>query len=385
MVASGRANLCTLSHRADHAVLPSVHVVDMRLERKAQRVDGVMSHKALDAIADRVQRGEGTLVFLNRRGYAASMQCEDCGDVPMCTNCDVALTYHKHAAQLKCHYCGYAEPSRTACYVCGSVDLVESGSGTQQIEELVRTAVEQRIGRTLRVDRLDADRTSRKGEHRAILERFQRGEIDVLIGTQMIAKGLDIARVSLVVVVNADQLLHRLDFRATERTVQMLTQLAGRAGRSASSHGEMYIQTSSPDHPAIEAAVLGERSPEALRAWEQTEMSLRRDTSYPPYSRFVRLEVGSLDESRSSEHAKILAALIPPSSPIYVRLDPTTPPIARIRNMYRNVIIIKNDKAADPAGTELRSVLRGALDVYYREYASSHVHVTVDIDAHGTF
>jgi primosomal protein N' (replication factor Y) len=147
----------------------------------------------------------------------------------------------------------------------------------------------------------------------------------------------------------------------------------------------MYIQTSSPDHPAIEAAVLGERSPEALRAWEQTEMSLRRDTSYPPYSRFVRLEVGSLDESRSSEHAKILAALIPPSSPIYVRLDPTTPPIARIRNMYRNVIIIKNDKAADPAGTELRSVLRGALDVYYREYASSHVHVTVDIDAHGTF
>ena len=385
MVASGRANLCTLSHRADHAVLPTVHVVDMRLERKAQRVDGAMSYKALDAIADRVQRGEGTLVFLNRRGYAASMQCEDCGDVPMCTNCDVALTYHKHAAQLKCHYCGYAEPSRTACYVCGSVDLVESGSGTQQIEELVRTSVEQRIGRTPRVDRLDADRTSRKGEHRAILERFQRGEIDVLIGTQMIAKGLDIARVSLVIVVNADQLLHRPDFRATERTVQMLTQLAGRAGRSASSHGEMYIQTSSPDHPAIEAAVLGERSPEALRAWEQTEMSLRRDTSYPPYSRFVRLEVGSLDESRASEHAKILAALIPPSSPIHVRLDPTTPPIARIRNMYRNVIIIKNDKAADPAGTELRSVLRGALDVYYREYASSHVHVTVDIDAHGTF
>lgn len=385
MIQSGRASLCTLTHRADHAVLPHVHVVDMRQERKAQRVDGALSHKVLDAIAERVQRAEGTLVFLNRRGYAASMQCDDCGDVPMCMNCDVALTYHKHASQLKCHYCGYAEPARNVCFVCGSVELRESGTGTQQLEEHVRTAVEQRISRAPRVDRLDADRTSRKGEHRSILERFQRGDIDVLIGTQMIAKGLDIARVSLVVVVDADQMLHRPDFRATERTVQMLTQLAGRAGRSAAAHGEMYIQTSSPDHPAIEAAVQGERSPEALRAWEQSELSLRREAMYPPFWRFVRLEVSSLDEPRAAEHAQILAALIPPTSPVHQRLDPVTPPIARIRNMYRNVIIIKNRKEADPAGTELRSILRGALDVYYREYASSHVQVTVDIDAHGTF
>lgn len=384
MIESGRATVSQLTHRADHAVLPNVHVVDMRLERKAHRIEGGLAHSVLDAIAGRVQRGEGTLVFLNRRGYASSMQCEDCGDVPMCMNCDVALTYHKHAGQLKCHYCGYAEPSRTACHVCGSVDLVESGSGTQQLEEHVRTLIHQRIGRAPRVDRLDADRTSRKGEHRAILERFQRGDVDILIGTQMIAKGLDIARVSLVVVVDADQMLHRPDFRATERTVQMLTQLAGRAGRSSKAHGEMYIQTSSPDHPAIHAAVQGERAPDVLRAWERSELELRRDTAYPPYARFIRVEVSSLDEDRAHQHAGILAALIPESSSVHVRLEPTTPPIARIRNMYRKIIIIKNNKSADPAGAELRALLRGALDVYYSDYAHSHVHLTIDIDAHGT-
>ena len=380
MVESGRAHLSRLTHRADLAVLPTVHVVDMRLERKANRIEGSLSHSILDAIAGRVQRGEGTLVFLNRRGYAASMQCEDCGDVPMCMNCDVALTYHKHAGQLKCHYCGYAEPSRTACHVCGSIDLVESGAGTQQIEEHVRASIHQRIGRQPRVDRLDADRTSRKGEHRTILERFQRGDIDVLIGTQMIAKGLDIARVSLVVVVNADQMLHRPDFRATERTLQMLVQLAGRAGRSAQAHGEMYIQTSSPDHPAIQVAVSGERFPE-----EQSELVLRCETMYPPFARFIRLEVSSLEEERAAQHAAILAALIQVESPMHVRLDPTTPPIARIRNMFRKVIIIKNLKLADPSGTAIRSLLRGALEAYYADYAHSHVHVTLDIDAHGTF
>ncbi len=385
LVQAGRAELSTLTHRADHAVLPSVHVVDIRTERRAKRMDGVLSQGVLDAISERVQRGEGTLVFLNRRGYAASMQCEDCGDVPMCMNCDVALTYHKTSSQLRCHYCGYAEQARTACHVCGSVELTESGSGTQQIEEHVRSAIEQRIGRIPRVDRLDADRTSRKGEHRAILERFQRGDLDVLIGTQMIAKGLDIARVSLVVVVNADQTLHRPDFRATERTVQLLTQLAGRAGRSAAAHGEMFIQTSSPDHPAIIAAVHGERSPAELRAWESAELVLRREAGYPPYSRFIRLEVSSMDERMAHEHAHILAALLPATSTVHSRLDPVVPPIARIRNTYRMVIIIKNDKQHDPSGSTLRSVLRGSLDAYYRDYASSLVHVTVDIDAHGTF
>lgn len=384
LVESGRATLCTLRSRADHAVLPSINVVDMRVERRALRTEGALSHRVLDAIADRVGRGEGTLVFLNRRGYAASMQCEDCGDVPMCVNCDVALTYHKHTSVLKCHYCGYSESARVACHVCGSVELIESGTGTQQIEEQVVASVATRIGRKPRVDRLDADRTSRKGEHRAILERFQRGDIDVLIGTQMIAKGLDIARVTLVVVVNADQTLHRPDFRASERTVQMLTQLAGRAGRSAAAPGEVFIQTSSPEHPAIIASVCGERSPESIRAWEQSELQLRRDASYPPYTRFIRLEVSSLEESLAANHASILAALIPASSPAYTRLDPTVPPIARIRNMYRQVIIIKNQKSVDSSGNELRSVLRGVFDVYYREYASSLVHVTIDIDAHGT-
>lgn len=383
-VAAERATLLQLTHRADGALLPSVRLVDLREERKARRLKGALSMSALDAIAARIERKEGTLVFLNRRGYAVHLQCEDCGDVPMCKNCDVALTYHKHANVLRCHYCGYAEPMRSACTTCGSVDLRESGSGTQRIEEDLVSALNERMERAPRVERMDADTTSKKGEHRTLLKRFASGDIDVLVGTQMIAKGLDIPRVTLVVVVNADMSLHQNDFRASERTVQLLTQVAGRAGRTGSHPGEMIVQTSSPDHPAIIAAINGERSPEVLRAWEADELRLRREVDYPPYTRFIVIEISSLDEAATQDHAQVLAALIPARTDYILRLDPVTPSVARIRNAYRRVIIIKNFKDKDPSGALCRSLLRNAFATYHASYASSSVKVTIDVDAHGT-
>ena len=383
-VAAGRAILLQLTHRADGALLPAVRVVDLRVERKAKRMKGALSFLAIDAIARVIERKEGTLVFLNRRGYAVNLQCEDCGDVPMCKNCDVALTYHKTSHVLRCHYCGYAEAMRMACTMCGSVDLKESGSGTQRIEEDLIAALTESMGTAPRVERMDSDTTSRKGEHRAMLERFARGDIDVLVGTQMIAKGLDIARVTLVVVVNADMSLHQNDFRASERTVQLLNQVAGRAGRTGAHPGEMIIQTSSPDHPAIVAAINGERSPDVLRAWEADELRLRREVDYPPYTRFVVIEISSLDEAAVEDHSKVFAALIPQRTDYLVRLDPVMPSVARIRNAYRRVIVIKNFKDKDPSGTLFRSLLRNAFSTYYSTYASSSVKVTLDIDAHGT-
>lgn len=383
-VAAGRASILRLTHRADGAVLPSIRVVDLRIERKAKRLKGALSMSAVDAIAERIARKEGSLVFLNRRGYAVHLQCEDCGDVPMCKNCDVALTYHKSSYTLRCHYCGFTEPMRTACTTCGSVDLRESGSGTQRIEEDLVQSLTERMGSAPRIARMDADTTSRKGEHRKLLQQFTRGDIDVLVGTQMIAKGLDIARVTLVVVVNADMSLHQNDFRASERTVQLLTQVAGRAGRTGDRPGEMIVQTSTPEHPAIVAAINGERSPDVLRAWEAEELRLRKEVDYPPYTRFIVIEVSSLEEAAVEDHVRVLAALIPARTDYLMRLDPVTPSVARIRNTFRRVIIIKNLKDKDPSGALCRSLLRNAFATYHSTYASSAVKVTIDIDANGT-
>lgn len=382
-IKANRATLLSLTHRADGAVLPIIDVVDLREERKARRMNGALSFTALDAIAQRIVQKEGTLVFLNRRGYAVNVQCQDCGNVPMCKNCDVALTYHKSSHCLKCHYCGYVEPMHGACTTCGSIDLRESGTGTQRIEEELATALNERLGSASRVVRMDADTTSKRGEHRAILQRFARGEIDVLVGTQMIAKGLDIDRVTLVVVVNADLSLHQNDFRASERTVQLLTQIAGRAGRAAGRPGKMIIQTSSPLHPAIVASIQGERSPQEIRLWIEEEMSLRRDVLYPPFTRFIVLEVSSLSESMAEDHSRLLAALIPARTEYMIRLDPVVPTVARIRNAYRRIIVIKNLKDLDPSGSNCRSLLRNALAMYHSLYASASVRVTLDIDANG--
>ncbi len=384
LVRSGKAQILSIPQRADGAELPEACLVDVREERKARRMMGAFSITALNAMANHVEKGNGVLVFLNRRGYAVHLQCEDCGNVPMCKNCDVALTYHKHHNVLRCHYCGYSEQVVGACTVCGGVDVRESGTGTQKIEEELQKALAERCSRPPVVERMDADTTSRKNSSRSILRRFSNGQIDVLVGTQMIAKGLDIARVSLVVVTNADMSLHQSDFRASERTVQLLTQIAGRAGRKGGEHGTMIVQTSSPEHPAILAALQGERNPMALRQWEEEELRSRQEAAYPPFVRFIVCEISSLYEDAAEHHAKIIEALIPEKTDFLTRSAPLVPPIARIRNHFRRVIVIKNNKNSDPSGKLCRSLLRNALAQYHSTYGTSAVRVTIDVDANGT-
>ena len=276
---------------------------------------------------------------------------------------------------MRCHYCGYLEPYHTACTTCGSTELQDLGTGTQRVEEDVQQWFATRnIMAT--VERMDADTTTRRGSHRRILERFAVGDIDVLVGTQMVAKGLDLARVSLVVIVNADQSLYHSDFRAGERTFQLLVQVSGRAGRTGAQPGTVIVQTSTPAHPAIQAAITGNK-----QHWLEQELSERAAALYPPYARFITIDVKGATEHDVEHAAHVLMQLLPEEGDGYMRLPAVPPPIAKLRGMWRRVMVVKNDKAADPTGAKCRAILRGVIDTYHRDHAVKGVRVSVDVDA----
>ena len=368
-----------LASRADQAELPAVHIVDLRSARKSGHMHGTLSAELVSAMKLRLDRNEATILFLNRRGYANALLCDDCGHAPECPHCSVALTYHKTASALACHYCGYRQPALTACTTCGSTELRESGTGTQRVEEDVRKALE---GTGAVIERMDTDTMKRRGAHRALLERFANNEIDVLIGTQMVAKGLDIPRVTLIGVVHADQGLHQADFRAVERTAQLLVQVSGRAGRDAARPGLVMIQTSTPEHPLYQEQLVADHPyrSETLTA----ELASRKHLLYPPFGRFIVVECSGPMEADVEHAARVLDRLLPADHPSWVRYGPTTPSIARLRNRYRRIIVIKNNKASDPTGGQCRTLLTSALHMYYATYAVRTVRITVDIDANGT-
>ena len=370
-VRAKRYSELVLPHRADNALMPRTKIVDLRKSRSQGSLHGTITQELIDEIKDRLVKKEGVILFLNRRGYSTQMQCVDCGSAPQCPNCDVTLTWHKHIAQLKCHYCGHKESAQTSCTTCGSLELQELGTGTQRVEEDLRHLLS---GTGAVVERMDADSMRKKGAHRRLLERFASGDVDIIIGTQMVSKGLDIARVTLVGIINADQSLFHSGFRSVERTAQLVQQVSGRAGRDPDRPGLVVIQTSNPDHPAIHTG-----------DWLEPEFEQRQEAGYPPFSRFITIEMssGKLDDV---EHvAAIFDRLIPTANPSIVRYPPIAPPIARIRNRYRRVIVIKNPKSVDPSGATCRGIIEAALERYVSDHAVSSVRVTIDIDASGVF
>jgi primosomal protein N' (replication factor Y) len=374
-----------LTQRADGVSFPAIQAVDLRLARKTKQMVGAFAVETLIAMADRIRRNEGVLVFLNKRGFAAHVQCNDCGTVPMCSNCDVALTYHKYPNVLKCHYCGASQQFHQACSTCGSTDVAEIGAGTQKLEEELGEALREYLDKPASIARMDADSTSRKGQHRLLLQQFSQGAIDVLVGTQMIAKGLDIDRCTLVVVVHADQSLFHADFRASERTMQLMLQVSGRAGRAVNKPGLVLLQTYSTTDPTMQVCVSGEQDRVALSVWYQKEHAARREVTYPPFARFIVIECRSLEESLAQQHAEIVWALLSKEHDA-VRVYPPVPPsVSRVRNMYRRIIVIKNNKELDPSGQICRSYLRAMQDEYYRRHASSEVRLIIDIDARGSW
>ncbi len=376
-VESGKYELLELTKRADDAEAPPIEVIDMLNARKKGRTAGNYSIDLLNDIKDRIEKEEGTIIFQNRRGFSSYLECPDCGHVPMCTNCDVTLTFHKKVNQLRCHYCGYTIPAFKACRVCGYPEMKEKGSGTQRVEDelsdrLLQDDVEADVVR------MDLDTTRRKGAMRRILKDFASGKTDIIVGTQMVSKGLDFERVTLVGVLNADLHLFLPDFRSAERTYQIINQVAGRAGRSRDKKSKVIVQTSHPEHPAIVTAVRN-----TYNEFYREELKTRRDAFYPPYSRFVVIEFSGKDEKKTETQSRHFASFLPMKNKVMERLGPVPPFIARLKTYYRRIIIIKNNKTADASGRILRKHLDRAFDEYGKKYSTSAVRIKVDIDAYG--
>jgi len=317
------------------------------------------------ALAERLARGEQAVLFLNRRGHSHHVQCRACGFVPRCPWCDIALTLHLVPRAWRCHYCDHDAAAAAACPACGSRLLRYSGAGTQRAERELRATVP-----AARLLRLDTD-VARAGGTDEVLERFGSGAADVLLGTQMVAKGLDFPRVTLVGVLDADVALHLPDFRAAERTFQLLVQVSGRSGRGSRA-GEVLVQTSTPEHPAIAAAVAHDD-----RAFVERELAERKEAGYPPHARLVTLlfsGADALEVERAATRAAEMLRQEAESAGVRV-LGPAPQPLARLRGKHRWHVMLKG-----PRGAEVRRHAARALDWAESTERPRGVRVVADVD-----
>ena len=366
----------TLKTRADGAMLPSVQIVNMAEQHKLKKVNGLFSETLLSAIIEKLDKKEGIILFQNRRGYSPIIQCRSCGHIHHCIDCSIPLTYHKYTNLLRCHYCGFTQKAVSRCSECDADDLVELGAGTEKIAEMLLELLPKSYN--VQISRMDIDTTSRKGSHRKMLHEFSTGKTDILLGTQMVAKGIDIERVTLVGVINADLSMFHPDFRATERTYQLLTQVAGRSGRHASKPGEVIVQTYSPHHQAISALV--SHSPDSFF---QNELEMRRLSNYPPFCRFVRIEFSHKAESDVKNYAQLFVQQLKKFENEYFEvLGPTIPTIPKLKGQFRSIVIVKNHKTLDPSGWYFRSTLQQCLTEFKSSKGSSTVRIVVDIDSY---
>lgn len=322
--------LLSLPNRVNRQTMPEITLVDMREEmRKGNR--SMFSECLMEKLQITLEMKEQAVLFLNKRGYSAFIMCRSCGHVIKCPHCEISLTYHRHSSSLKCHYCGHEEGIPNHCPECGSEHIRYFGTGTQRVEEeLTRVLPEARV------IRMDVDTTSRKGSHEKLLTSFGNGEADILLGTQMIAKGLDFKNVTLVGVLSADTMLHIPDFRSAEKNFQLLTQVSGRAGRHEK-QGQVIIQSYEPAHYSIQLT----KSHDYLAFFMQ-EMQNRRQQSYPPYYFLAMINISHKDVMKAALSAeKIVGFLKGNSDGDTVILGPSASPIARIKDRYRYQCVIK--------------------------------------------
>ncbi|PRS36840.1 primosomal protein N' [Bacillus sp. RJGP41] len=356
--------LLTLSQRMNKNALPAVDIVDMREElRTGNR--SMFSELLFTKLKDRLEKGEQTVLMLNKRGHSSFVMCRSCGLVINCPNCDISLTYHRFNDIMKCHYCGFEEGMPSVCPECESEHIRFFGTGTQKVEEELAKILPE-----ARVIRMDVDTTSKKGSHERLLNAFGEGKADILLGTQMIAKGLDFPNITLVGVLSADTMLHLPDFRSSEKTFQLLTQVSGRAGRHQLP-GEVVIQTYTPEHYSIELSALQDYD-----AFYEREMHLRRQSHYPPYYYVVLITVSHEDLMKTvSVTEKITNYLGSRLNRDSVVLGPVASPISRINNRYRYQCLIKYKREPD-----LNQHLRTLLEHYQKETAQNHLQISIDLN-----
>ena len=366
-VQKGKYTLARLTRRVAGRPMPRVYLVDMRLETARTGHAQIFSGTLLEALKLRLERGEQSILFLNRRGYANSLVCPKCGVVATCPDCSVAYTYHQADTCLRCHICGGWRPVPEACPGCGDPAFKYSGFGTQRVESALQKCFPQ-----ARVLRMDADVTSRRHSHDELLSVFKSGRADILIGTQMIAKGLDFPNVTLVGVLSADTSLHMPDFRAAERTYQLLAQVSGRAGR-AELPGEVFVQTYSPEHPAVRAAA----SDEGFEPFAALELAERKEGGYPPYTHLVCLTFKGESEEKvrfsAETYARELSAGARQDVPLLRVSDACPAPLSKAKGLYRYQLLLRA-----PTTRAMTRPLRALLE---KRPLPAGVAVAIDVDA----
>jgi len=329
-VERGKYTMLELPGRIEERPMPSVKLIDMRQEFLETRKQAVFSRQLVDEVAQRLENREQTIILLNRRGFSSFVACRSCGDRVQCVNCSVTLTFHKRDYRLLCHYCGYAQKVPKVCAKCTSEHLYFLGLGSERVEEELHHA----FG-AARIARLDRDTASGKRQYEQILRDFREGSYDILVGTQMIAKGHDIPNVTLVGVISADIGLGMPDFRAAERTFQLLTQVAGRAGRG-SVPGTVLVQTINPDHYAVRLAAAQD-----YQAFYEKELTFRRALHYPPFSAMANVLVRSERKEAAMRMSSELALLLTPPPEKLRVMGPAEAPVARLKSEYRYQFLIK--------------------------------------------
>jgi len=362
-VREGRYELAEMMMRVDDRSMPLMRIVDMRIEAEKEGRAHIFSAELVQAIYERLNMKEQVILFLNRRGFSSSLQCEQCGYVAECSECSVSMTYHKRAHKLLCHICGAESTVPPHCPECKDPDFKYAGMGTERIEEVL-----EKLCPKAKVARMDSDTMRKKDSYRIVLDKFRTGKIDILLGTQMIAKGLDFPNVTLVGVLYADMSLNMPDFRAGERTFQLLTQVAGRAGRGEKA-GEVIVQAYTPHHPAIQAA----RRLDYTGFCDQ-DLEFRRELSYPPFSHLVLLTFKGEDELEVQQTADGFFQALEKILPASVLHSPPMPaPLARAKGQWRYQIMLRCEHTV-----KMTKPIRHVLTAFKMPKT---VTCTVDVDA----
>jgi primosomal protein N' (replication factor Y) len=325
----GKYGYAHIERRYGNVLMPDMELVDIKEQSRKKRMKGHFSERLLEEITETLDNGEQVILFQNRRGFAPIMECTTCGHAPQCPNCDVSLTYHQHRKQLRCHYCSYHIALQETCQACGNATLDTKGFGTEQVEQELNTLFPK-----ANVGRMDLDTTRGKHGYEKIINSFEQQEIDILVGTQMLTKGLDFRNVNLVGIMNADSLLNFPDFRAHERSFQLLTQVAGRAGRTKK-RGKVIIQSYNPNHRILQQVTTND-----YLGMFQEQIYEREQYKYPPINRIIKITFKHKDYNKLNDASEWFAKSLRNSFGGNV-LGPEYPPVARIRNQYIKNVIIK--------------------------------------------
>jgi primosomal protein N' (replication factor Y) len=359
--------LVELAARFGEGKLPAIHFIDSKKEQVEKRMKGIFSQTLIDEIQKSIQSKKQVILFQNRRGYSPFLQCTTCGWVPQCKYCDVSLTYHKVTDQLHCHYCGSKSPIIKICLACGGNRILAKSFGTEKIEEEIKQQFPN-----ARVQRFDWDAMRTKNKYQEIIRQFEKQEIDILVGTQMVVKGLDFEHVNLVGVLSADSLLSYPDFRVNERVFQLLEQVSGRAGRK-DGDGNVFIQAYKVNNPTLLKVQEHDFENFFLR-----ELEGRKDFQYPPYTRIIKITLKHRDQKTVLDAAQKLGLDLA-ELPKTILFGPAEPPIARVRNLFIQEILLKINRDSDHV-KQIKSTLKEKISMLNITKNFSTVNVQVDVD-----